>query len=69
MKNLKDNAMMQEMSLQDMKDVNGGIVPLLATFLWGFAEGSAIGIALVPTLWELRNNSQNRYYSIMEEVY
>lgn len=24
MKNLKDNAMMQEMSLQDMKDVNGG---------------------------------------------
>lgn len=33
MKNLKDNAMMQEMSLQDMKDVNGGIVPLLATFL------------------------------------
>ena len=26
MKNLKDNAMMQEMSLQDMKEVNGGSV-------------------------------------------
>ena len=29
MKNLKDNAMMQEMSLQDMKDVNGGLVGVI----------------------------------------
>ncbi|WP_288861533.1 hypothetical protein, partial [uncultured Bacteroides sp.] len=28
-KNLKDNAMMQEMSLQDMKDVNGGLVGVI----------------------------------------
>lgn len=29
MKNLKDNAIMQEMSLQDMKDVNGGLVGVI----------------------------------------
>lgn len=57
MRNFENNAMMQEMSLQEMKDVNGGIAPLVAAFLWGLAQGSAIGIVLAPTLWELRNES------------
>lgn len=26
MKNLKENAMMQEMNLQEMKEVNGGLI-------------------------------------------
>lgn len=32
MKNLNENAMMQEMSLQEMKEVNGGFIPLV---IWG----------------------------------
>lgn len=29
MRNLKENAMMQEMNLQEMKEVNGGFIPLV----------------------------------------
>lgn len=34
MKNLKGNAMMQEMNLQEMKEANGGFIPLV---IWGVA--------------------------------
>lgn len=45
MKNLNKNTMMQEMSLQEMKEVNGGIAPLIvlivkvavSTIVTGFA--------------------------------
>lgn len=35
MRNFENNAMMQEMSLQEMKDVNGGLIGILACLFVG----------------------------------
>ena len=45
MKNLNENAMMQEMSLQEMKDTNGGIAPLIILIIKVAATAIATGLA------------------------
>lgn len=48
----KENSMWREMSLQEMKEVNGGLLPVAVVFAIGVAEGIALGISLAPALWE-----------------
>lgn len=45
MKNLNENAMMQEMSMQEMKDTNGGIAPLIILIIKVAATALATGLA------------------------
>ena len=45
MKNLNENAMMQEMSMQEMKDTNGGIAPLIILIIKVAATALATGFA------------------------
>ena len=49
MKNFKENAMMQEMSLQEMQEVNGGIIPLV--ILGAAVSGKALAIATASVIF------------------
>lgn len=46
MENLNKSMIMQEMSLQEMENLNGGIAPLLIALAWGFGLGFTSGVAI-----------------------
>lgn len=44
---MKNNmVVMQEMNLQEMENVNGGIAPILLALAWGFGIGFPSGVAI-----------------------
>lgn len=68
MKILKDNAMMQEMSLQDMKDVNGGSVGgllkevgkwLLSSMAWDLVKEQKNSYELCGPMGDYMDSCQN----------
>ncbi len=46
MKSLENVAGLQDMSLQEMEEINGGIIPILVALAWGFGLGFTGGIAI-----------------------
>lgn len=59
MKNLHENALMQEMNVSQMRNINGGVLPAVAAvFWWGATSGAAIGLALLPTIIEKRDETE-----------
>ena len=50
---------MQEMNVSQMRNINGGVLPAVAAvFWWGATSGAAIGLALLPTIIEKRDETE-----------